>query len=91
MDPGTPPRLVPGVSARRWTQLHLIATLCLLGSLLTWLWLSIHHELVLLTVAAIVFLGFTFSGYRRAAFRERAAGNGQQLRGIDRQELDQPG
>jgi hypothetical protein len=74
MDRATPPRLVPGLSARRWTYLHLIATLSIYGSLVTWLWLSIHAELLLVTVAAVAFFAFTIIGYRRAAFRERAAG-----------------
>ena len=48
--------------------------LLLIASIVPWLWLSVHPELLLLTAAAIAFDAFVIFGYRRAAFRERAAG-----------------
>jgi hypothetical protein len=74
MTPDVPPHLVPGWSAHRWSLANLLALLLFLGSIVPWLWLSVHPELPLLTAAAIAFYAFTIFGYRQAAFRERAAG-----------------
>jgi hypothetical protein len=74
MAPDRPPQLVSGWSAHRWNLLGLAALLLLIASIVPWLWLSVHPELLLLTAAAIAFDVFVIFGYRRAAFRERAAG-----------------
>jgi hypothetical protein len=74
MAPDRPPQLVPGWSAHGWNLLGFAALLLLIASIVPWLWLSVHPELLLLTAIAIAFYAFAIFGYRRAAFRERAAG-----------------
>lgn len=74
MAPDRPPQLVHGWSAHRWNRLGLAALPLLIASIVAWLWLSVHPELLMLTAAAIAFDAFAILGYRRTAFRERSAG-----------------
>jgi hypothetical protein len=70
----SPPRLVPGFSARAWTKLQVLALLLGVTSIISWIWLSIHPEFLLISLAVFVFYVWTIWGYRRAAYRERDAG-----------------
>jgi hypothetical protein len=72
--PRQPPHLVPGFSARAWTFLQLLALLLGIASIVSWIWQSIHPELLLFSLIALAFYVWTIWGYRKAAYRERDAG-----------------